>query len=679
MSSDEFDSYDLAEFTEEDFAQFDADILSEPAPQAGEEHPQSPLHSTIDKGKSISGDPSIHIEFESSASTTANPVAPSTGQDLHAVPGPRYMQRTVSRQSPFQRYRSWKKTLSVTDLISPAWCEVQFDYGLRQRRHKPLEKRPSSFVSAAGKEIQVQQRVAEKNDRTLRRGKSVHEKLEREIHPEQVAVTVTTDEERWGLRLYNMMSGLREIVLHGVTREFPVFCITHGQVVIGIIDEVQKSPVIIKGAECSTGTKRVSRTPCPSPVKKRQRRAPSPPQLPTPPTSTTTDPPTEASAPAQSLGAEYSSSVHGCYIRQGSQPPLSRETDKAPFNLRLIDYKTRRSFSLPSEEDASCSKLQLMLYHRMLSSVLSPGLIDFSALWNQLGISPTHPFSDQFVREIGWWDQTHLGSSRASLNLNGMVEQWWVAVHSAECAGYGLVGVNSELQIVYRSPGATELTRKGKEEASSHSPEVLAPQEQLDIARAIEESLRTIDEGEQKVGRNGRPIARTIREASAAEFSASSMAKVLVDDPELAWALQDSLSGCAQAAEEQELTESAEGRDTATNYVSGEGDDSLLTEAKQGQDEKTSLSVNETSFVIGTREFPMDDIKLDGHLVDVLQWWLGYRLPRGVELKNSNRCFTCEYSSGCEWREQKATESTEALEQRRRAREADGAIISNGT
>lgn len=50
-------------------------------------------------------------------------------------------------------------------------CEVQFDYGLRQKRYKKLEDRPTSFVTAEGKTISVVQNVAAQNDRTVSRGK----------------------------------------------------------------------------------------------------------------------------------------------------------------------------------------------------------------------------------------------------------------------------------------------------------------------------------------------------------------------------------------------------------------------------------------------------------------------------------------------------------------------------
>jgi hypothetical protein len=50
-------------------------------------------------------------------------------------------------------------------------CELQFDYGLRQKRNRKPESRPASFTSANGKVISVEKKVAAKNDRKIQRGR----------------------------------------------------------------------------------------------------------------------------------------------------------------------------------------------------------------------------------------------------------------------------------------------------------------------------------------------------------------------------------------------------------------------------------------------------------------------------------------------------------------------------
>lgn len=50
-------------------------------------------------------------------------------------------------------------------------CELQFDYGLRQKRSRKLESRPASFRTGTGKEIVVEKAKAAKREVGLTKGK----------------------------------------------------------------------------------------------------------------------------------------------------------------------------------------------------------------------------------------------------------------------------------------------------------------------------------------------------------------------------------------------------------------------------------------------------------------------------------------------------------------------------
>jgi exonuclease V len=94
---------------------------------------------------------------------------------------------------------------------------VQFAYGLQQFRTLPIEERPAAFVTPAGSEIKVLQRIAERNDKAMKAGtvrlytpclvsiltaaQAIHKKLEVELYQEAVLVETESDEERWALRL----------------------------------------------------------------------------------------------------------------------------------------------------------------------------------------------------------------------------------------------------------------------------------------------------------------------------------------------------------------------------------------------------------------------------------------------------------------------------------------------
>lgn len=153
-SDDEFSAFNFSEFTEEDFKQIDAGL-----------QPPNP-----------NGSPDIVVELEA---------PPKKPED---TPKSGNRNKQLTEKSPYQQYRRGG-VLSVTDLASLAWfvylhlkemqhartdcrrCEVQFDYGLRQKRSRPIATRPTSFVSAQGKEILVEKSVAAKNDHITKQGK----------------------------------------------------------------------------------------------------------------------------------------------------------------------------------------------------------------------------------------------------------------------------------------------------------------------------------------------------------------------------------------------------------------------------------------------------------------------------------------------------------------------------
>lgn len=121
--------------------------------------------------------------------------------------------------SLYTKFRLKQNSLSVSDLVAPSWCEVQFDYGLRSGRGLPARQRPSVFTSRTGNAITVRKEVVAANEAVMKRGsvsllnlhgvpwsycvwvgQAIHKKLEREIRPVEVTVTTTTQEDRWGLR-----------------------------------------------------------------------------------------------------------------------------------------------------------------------------------------------------------------------------------------------------------------------------------------------------------------------------------------------------------------------------------------------------------------------------------------------------------------------------------------------
>ncbi|GBF63609.1 exonuclease V [Trichophyton mentagrophytes] len=113
-------------------------------------------------------------------------------------------------RTPLERFRRPPmKGLSVSDLVSPAWCELQYTYTLL---HGPKETTPA-----------------------MKRGTVVHQKLENEIHT-SVPVTVLSKEDAWALRIWNVIYALRTLRDTGITREMEVWGMLDGEIVTGVID-----------------------------------------------------------------------------------------------------------------------------------------------------------------------------------------------------------------------------------------------------------------------------------------------------------------------------------------------------------------------------------------------------------------------------------------------------------
>lgn len=120
--------------------------------------------------------------------------------------------RSAIQLSPFERFRGKRNALSVTDLVNPLWCQSQFQYSLEKGGRK-------------------------RQTPAMKRGGEIHAALESEVHV-TVAFQVEKDERR-ALQMLRMLCCLIELEIHGITRELPVFGITNGILVAGIIDELR--------------------------------------------------------------------------------------------------------------------------------------------------------------------------------------------------------------------------------------------------------------------------------------------------------------------------------------------------------------------------------------------------------------------------------------------------------
>ncbi|KAL2190101.1 hypothetical protein L209DRAFT_679542 [Thermothelomyces heterothallicus CBS 203.75] len=224
-------------------------------------------------------------------------------------------------RSPLLRFRTFPmKPFSVSDLAASSWCELQYFYTLTRL--------------PGGKKTRTT---------AMKRGTKVHEKLERELF-QPVEVEITKKEDNFGLKIWNMIQGLRVLRDQGYTREFEVWGMVEGNLVCGVIDRL--------GYE----------------------------------------------NPDEELQDEVISSRDSSQTVTNSQAyELSTPGDHEIF---ITDVKTRNSVTPPPQSQVRVSLIQLFLYHRFMSDMASDRL-DYMRVFARFGLNPDEPFSDSFMAQIG--------------------------------------------------------------------------------------------------------------------------------------------------------------------------------------------------------------------------------------------------------------------------------------
>ncbi|WWC66139.1 uncharacterized protein I206_100039 [Kwoniella pini CBS 10737] len=305
----------------------------------------------------------------------------------------------MERLSPFQQFRK-RGHLSVSDLVGPIWCETQYDYRLRTLPYLPPSQRPDVIKSKEGNEIVIDKVKVEGKERILKRGEKIHKRLEREIHPAEIMVPVTTEEDKWGLRFLNMLVAMQALLDLGKCRELPVVGFVKGILVYGIIDELVREPIA----------------------------------------STSTSENLNTSNTQTSLTSFFTS----------SRVKASSDTKPRTHKIYISDSKTRASGVLPREDDTLAGRLQVMLYKELLDSILIsstrnpasssnpqnktggtsilPSRNDFSwqFVFAHLGLDPRIELSKEFLEQsksVIYSNGLKLDTDKAR-TLNDMIEVW---------------------------------------------------------------------------------------------------------------------------------------------------------------------------------------------------------------------------------------------------------------
>ncbi|KAK7516148.1 putative exonuclease V [Phyllosticta citriasiana] len=244
---------------------------------------------------------------ETSETPTSEPA--QVEPDAAAEPSP-------DDRSPLERFRTLpKKPLSVTDIVSPAWCELQYWYTLT--KHGRKRRTPA-----------------------MKEGSRVHKTLEEQVHT-TVEVLVKTREDAWGLKIWNIIQGLRTLRNLGFTRELEVWGVVDGQVVNGIIDELSYTR--------------------PDTRRRRKSKSASP------------------------------------------EPKESGEPASDSKQVFITDVKTRGSKTLPSGSSLRPTEMQLMLYRKLLVN-LATNQVNADTVLERYRLKPHEQFTDAFIAEVAQLD-----------------------------------------------------------------------------------------------------------------------------------------------------------------------------------------------------------------------------------------------------------------------------------
>lgn len=207
----------------------------------------------------------------------------------------------------------------------------------------------------------------------MKQGTSVHKELEEQVYI-QVPVEVTTAEDKFGLRIWNTIQGVRSLRETGLTRELEVWGVIEDEVVIGIIDEITtKCPDEAMEAELLEEAKAKSKG-----GKRRKSE-----QLP---------------ADQRTLRDFLTSSQNGSILE--ANPAFLGTLHEWPPTCYLVDVKTRQSKTLPAPGSQSRpTHMQLMIYHRLLAS-MAANEVPANKIFERYRLQPDATFSDKFIAQI---------------------------------------------------------------------------------------------------------------------------------------------------------------------------------------------------------------------------------------------------------------------------------------
>jgi exonuclease V len=221
----------------------------------------------------------------------------------------------------------------------------------------------------------------------MKQGTRIHKAREEEVHT-TVPVDIVTKEDKWGLRIWNVIQGLRTLRDTGRTRELEIWGIIGGEIVNGIVDELSYD--------------------CPDPKLEAEideryanvQKAKD--ALPEYQTTITAYLLSSASGGTQNT-SEAGDPETKTESQQRMPPPPVPGKEKQPL-VYISDIKTRSVKTLPAGASIRPTIMQLHLYHHMVEN-LTHGNFPLQVLADRYKLDTNSPFSDSFIVQVGSLNQ----------------------------------------------------------------------------------------------------------------------------------------------------------------------------------------------------------------------------------------------------------------------------------
>jgi exonuclease V len=221
----------------------------------------------------------------------------------------------------------------------------------------------------------------------MKQGSAVHKILEEEVHT-TVPVEITTKEDGWALRIWNVIQGLRTLREFGITRELEIWGLVEGELVTGVIDQLSyvcPDRELEASAAAYYADAQLARAALPEYQ------------------MSITDyllSPSRGGKKFDELGWKEAAETAAEADEEAAD--LERPGFDIP-RIYITDIKTRASRSIPTVSSSSFrpTHLQLQLYYHMLNRLVTSDDVTIHTIAHRYDLDPERIFTDAFIAEVG--------------------------------------------------------------------------------------------------------------------------------------------------------------------------------------------------------------------------------------------------------------------------------------